>query len=116
MGYLADKQKMRGDSDPSYEKLPIIEMKELENTPFRFERVCIRDLCTKWGVQHKAICNVSTSTGERFSVFLSGTAVLSALEEGLADGHDWTKDDTLYVIEKVQKKEDAGSYWNIREA
>ena len=115
MGYLANKQKNRKD-DAEFEQLPIKAVKEIEGTPFRFDRVTIKDLPGNFGIRHTAICDLTLSTGVKVTCFIDKTAPVRDLEEGIADGHDWTTDGIFYLIEKVMKKKGDGSYWLLREA
>lgn len=114
MGYLANKQKNRKEGD--YENLPIKSVKEIEGTPFQINRVIIKDLPGNFGVRHTAICDLTLSTGEKVTCFIDKTAPVRDLEEGIADGYDWTSDGIFYLIEKVMKKKGDGSYWLLREA
>lgn len=115
MGYLANKQ-MNRKSDEAFENLPIRSVKEIEGTPFQINRVLIKDLPGNYGLRHTAICDLTLSTGEKVTCFIDKTAPVRDLEEGIADGHDWTTDGVFYLIEKVMKKKGDGTYWLLREA
>lgn len=113
-GYLADKQKNAKSFDG--EKLPIEKITEIENTPFTFDRVVVRDMAGKYGPRRVAISDITLVTGEKVTVFFDKSVIVKEIEEGIRDGHDWTADGINYVVEKVMKKAGDGSYWNIREA